>query len=151
MDGADGGEVLRLQVPDGLEVLNGDALVVLGPAGEDLAVGGSDGGEGGVEPLGGLGGDGVEVGVEEDGREGGVGAGPGEEEDGLAWGELEGSGLEVNGLGLEFEEGNGGGVVRFGVGGVDSKVALEASDGRVLLMVFLGGDEEEECEGCEYE
>lgn len=138
MDGADGREVLRLQVPDGLEVLDGDALVILGPAGEDLAVGGSDGGEGGVDPLGGLGGDGVEVGVEEDGRERGVGAGPGQEEEGLAWGELEGSGLEVNGLCLEFEEGNGGGVVRVGVGGVDSKVALEASDGRVLLMLFLG-------------
>lgn len=100
MDGADGREVLSLEVPDGLEVLDGDALVVLGPAGEDLAIRGSDGGEGRVNPFGGLGGDGVEVGVEEDGREGGVGAGPGEEEDGLAWGELDGSGLELDGLGL---------------------------------------------------
>ena len=80
MYGPDGLEVFGLEVPDGLDVLHGDALVVLGPAGEDSAVRGFDGGEGRVDPLGGLGGDGVEVGVEEYGRERRIGAPPCEEE-----------------------------------------------------------------------
>lgn len=85
MDGAGRLEVLhQFQVADGFEVLDGDGLVVLGAASEDVAgVGGVEGGEGRVEPLVGFGGDGVEVGVEEDGREGRVGARPGEEQDGL--------------------------------------------------------------------
>lgn len=64
MDGAERGEGVGLEVADGLEVLDGDAFVVLGAAGEDVAVGGAVGREGRVEPFGGLGGDGVEVGVE---------------------------------------------------------------------------------------
>lgn len=88
MDSADGREVLLLKVPDGVKVLDGDTFVVLRPAGEYLSVGGSDGGEGWVVPLGGLCGDGVEMGVEEEGREGRVGAGPGQEEDGLSRGVL---------------------------------------------------------------
>lgn len=84
--------------PNGFQVLEADALVVLGAAGEDFSVGGGVvGGEGRVGPLGGFGGDGVEVGVEEDGREGGVGAWPGEEEEGFGFGrgEVEDLGSEV--------------------------------------------------------
>jgi len=72
VDGAQRGEGAGLEVADGLEVLDGDAFVVLSAASEHFAVGGAVGGEGRVEPLGGLGGDGVEVGVEEDRGEGGV-------------------------------------------------------------------------------
>lgn len=107
MDGPDRLEVAEFsKVPDGLEVLDADALVILGPTGEDVAVGGADGGKGGVGPLVGFGGDGVEVGVEEDGREIGPGAGPGEEEDGLSGDELDGSGLEPDGAGQVQEEGD---------------------------------------------
>lgn len=60
-----------MEYANGLEVLEGDGLVVLGAAGED-ASGREGGGEGGVGPLVGLGGDGVEMGVEEEGREGRV-------------------------------------------------------------------------------
>lgn len=88
MDGAGWLEATAAEVADGLEVLHSDALVVLGAAGEDGAVGGESGGEGRVEPFGGFGGDGVEVRVEEDGREGRVGAGPCEKEEGLARGEF---------------------------------------------------------------
>lgn len=139
MDGARGGEVTALEVADGFEVLHGDALVVLGAAGEDSAVGGAVGGEGRVEPLGGLGGDGVEVGVEEDGREGRVGAGPCEEEEGFSGDEVEGSVVEGDGLGLGFEEGDGGGVVWVWVGGVDSEVVLEAGDGVIFLLLLMFG------------
>lgn len=86
MDGAERGEgVGGGEAADGLEVLNGDALVVLGAAGEDAGIvrGVVGGREGRVEPLGGLSGDGVYVGVEEDGGEGGVGAGPGDEKEGF--------------------------------------------------------------------
>lgn len=89
MDGAGGDEAAAPEIADGLEVLHGDALVVLGAAGEDGAVVGvAEGGEGRVEPLGGFGGDGVEVGVEEDGREGRVGPRPCEEKEGFPLGEL---------------------------------------------------------------
>lgn len=89
MDGACRRVSLGLQVADGFEVLHSDALVILRAAGEDGAgVGVARGGEGRVEPFGGLGGDGVEVGVEEDGGEGRVGAGPCEEEEGVSGGEL---------------------------------------------------------------
>lgn len=90
MDGAERGEGGGggAEVAEGLEVLNSDALVVLGPTGEDPAVGVEVGGEGWVGPLGGLGGDAVEVGVEEEGGEGGVAAGPREEEDGLRGGKF---------------------------------------------------------------
>lgn len=135
MDGADRREVLFFKVPDSLEVLDADAFIVLGAAGEYLAIGGSDGGEWRVGPLGGLGGDGVEVGVKEEGREGGIGAGPGQEEDGLSGGEFKGLDLKIDGEGLGFEKGNGGGVVGARVGGVDAEVALEASDGRVLRLL----------------
>lgn len=50
---------------DCFEVLHSDALVVLGAAGVDSAVGGEVGGEGVVQPLRRLGGDGIEVGIEE--------------------------------------------------------------------------------------
>lgn len=84
MYGPDRLEVFSLQkVPDGLEVLDANTLVVLGPTSEDLAVGGYDGGEGWVGPVVGLGGDGVEVGVEEERGEVGPGAGPGEKDDRL--------------------------------------------------------------------
>lgn len=71
MDGTNWFEVFdHYQVADGFEVLDGDALVVLGPAGEYLAgFRGVEGGEGRVRPFVGLGGDGVKVGVEEDRRE----------------------------------------------------------------------------------
>lgn len=59
VDCADRGEIGGLEVADGLEVLDGDALVVLGAAGEDEALRGAVGGEGRVGPLVGLGGDGV--------------------------------------------------------------------------------------------
>lgn len=97
VDGADWDNVGGFQVSDGLEVLDGDALVVLGPTGEYAAVCGAVGGEGGVGPLVWLGGDGVEVGVEEEGGEGGAGARPGEEEEGLGFRrrEVEGLDLEV--------------------------------------------------------
>ena len=65
MDGPDGLELLDFpKIPDGLEVLDPDALVVLSPTGEYPAVGSTDGGEGRVGPLVGLNGDGVQVGVE---------------------------------------------------------------------------------------
>ena len=72
MDGADWGEVFGFEVANGFKVLEADALVVLGSAGEDFSVGGFDGGEGRVGPFGRLGGDGVDVGIEEEGREGRV-------------------------------------------------------------------------------
>lgn len=72
MDRAEGREGAGLEVADGLKVLDSDAFVVLGAAGENFAVGSAVAGEGWMEPLGGLGGDGVEVRVEEDGGEGGV-------------------------------------------------------------------------------
>lgn len=65
--------------------MHSDAFIVLGSTGVDFAVGGPDGGEGRVEPLGGLSGDGIEVGVEEKGRERRVGARPCEEKKGLSW------------------------------------------------------------------
>lgn len=84
VDGAGGSEAGGLEAADGLEVLDGEALVVLRAAGVDTAVGGvMVGGEGRVDPVLGFRWDGVDVGVEEDGREGGVGARPGEEEEGL--------------------------------------------------------------------
>lgn len=131
MDGAGRIEVGSFEVPDGFEVLDSDALVVLGSAGEDLASGCAVGRERRVGPFGGLGGDGVKVGVEEEGRESRVGSGPGEEEEGFVGGEVEGPGLEADGLGLGVEVGNGGGVVRVRVGGFDPEVVLEASDGSV--------------------
>ena len=130
------------EVTNGLEVLDSDALVVLGPTGVDVTVRGSDGRERRVGPFGRLGGDGVEVGVEEERRERRVGAKPCEEEDGfvLVWSEVKSLDLEVEvrSFSLGFEEGNGGGVVWVWVGCVDLKVALEASDGCVLLLLFLG-------------
>lgn len=87
---AAGNEGGGFEVSEGFEVLDGEALVVLGAAGEDTAGGVSDGCERGVEPLGGLSGDAVDMGVEEDGGKGGVGAEPGEENEGLAAGELQG-------------------------------------------------------------
>lgn len=79
MDSSNGFEIeIVLEDSNGFEVLEGDGFVVLGAAGEDIA-GGGDGGEGRVEPLGGLGPDGVEVGVEEEGGERWVRARPGEE------------------------------------------------------------------------
>lgn len=59
MDCAYRGEIGGFEVADGLKVLDGDALVVLGAAGEDEALRGAVGGEGRVGPLVGLGGDGV--------------------------------------------------------------------------------------------
>lgn len=59
-------DIFRLEIADCFEVLHSDALIVLGAAGEDFAVGGAGGGEGWVDPFGGLGGDGVEMGIEED-------------------------------------------------------------------------------------
>ena len=67
MDGADWGEVFGFEVANGFDVLEVDALVVLGSGGEDFSVGGFDGGEGRVGPFERLGGDGVNVGVEEEG------------------------------------------------------------------------------------
>ena len=67
MDGADWGEVFGFEVANGFEVLEANALVVLGSAGEDFSVGGFDGGEGRVGPFGRLGEDGVNVGIEEEG------------------------------------------------------------------------------------
>ena len=72
MDSADWGEVYGFEVANGFKVLEADALVVLGSAGEDISVGGFDDGEGRVGPFGRLGGDGVNVGVGEEGREGRV-------------------------------------------------------------------------------
>lgn len=140
MYGADWREVFGFEVTNGLEVLDSDALVVLGPAGVDATVRRSDGGERGLGPFGRLGGDGVQVGVEEERRERRVGAKPCEEEDGfvLVWSEVESLDLEVESFTLGSEEGNGGGVVWLWVGCVDLKVALEASDGGVLLLLFLG-------------
>lgn len=136
MDGPFRGEITALEVANCFEVLHGDALVVLGAAGEDSAVGGAVGGEGRVEPFGGLGGNGVEVGVEEDGREGRVGAGPCEEEEGFSGDEVEGLVVDGDGLGLGFEVGDGGGVVWVWVGGVDSEIVLEAGDGVVFFLLL---------------
>ena len=45
--------------------------------------------------------------------------------------------VEAEGVGLGLEVGDGGGVVRVGVGGVDSEVALEAGDWGVGFLVLL--------------
>ncbi|KAB2612926.1 hypothetical protein D8674_035242 [Pyrus ussuriensis x Pyrus communis] len=70
----DRGEIGGLEVADGLKVLDGYALVILGATGEDEALLGAVGGEGRVGPLVRLGVDGGEVGVEEEkrGERGGI-------------------------------------------------------------------------------
>lgn len=159
VEGAGGGEPGVAEAPDGLEVLDGEALVVLRAAGVDAARGGvAVGGEGRVEPLLGLRRDGVEVGVEEEGGEGGVGARPREEEErlGLARGEVERGGAEAERGGVGEEEGGGAGVVRGRVGGADAEVVLEATDLGGLELgegaccwVRDDGREEEEDDGGE--
>lgn len=63
---------------DSLQVLDADALVILGSASEDFSVEGAVGREGWVGPLAGLGGDGIEMGIEENRGERRVGAEPSE-------------------------------------------------------------------------
>lgn len=136
MDGPNGLEVVNFsKVPDSLEVLDPDALVILGPAGEYPAVGSTDGGEGRVGPLVGLNGDGVQVGVEEGGREVGPGPGPGEEKDGLTRDVLDGSGQEPDGARLVQKEGDRVGVVRVRVGRFETEVGLEPGDGSVSFFL----------------
>lgn len=136
MDRPNGLEVVNFsKVPDSLEVLDPDALVILGPAGEYPAVGSTDGGEGRVGPLVGLNGDGVQVGVEEDGGEVGPGPGPRKEEDGLTRDVLDGSSLEPDGARLVQEEGDRVGVVRVRVGRLEAEVGLEPGDRSVFFFL----------------
>lgn len=51
MDGPGRHEAGGLEVAEGLEVLDGDGLVVLGAAGEDAAAGVTYGSEGRVDPT----------------------------------------------------------------------------------------------------
>ena len=87
--GVDWREVFGFEVTNGLEVLDSDALVVLGPMDIDVTVKRSDGRERSVGPFGRLGRDEFKVGVEEERRERRVGAKPCEEEDGfvIVWSE----------------------------------------------------------------
>lgn len=131
VDGAGGREPRGAEAPDRLEVLDGEALVVLRAARVDAARGRvAVRGEGRVRPVLGLRGHGVDVGVEEHGGEGGVGAPPGEEEQrlGLARGEVERGGVEAERSGVGEEEGGGAGVVRGRVRRSDAEVFLEAGD-----------------------
>lgn len=78
-------EIPVSEIPNCLYVLHRDAFIILGSTGVDFAVGGADGGEGRVDPFGGLGGDGIEVGIEEKRRKRRVRARPCEEKQGLSW------------------------------------------------------------------
>lgn len=140
VDGAVGGKGGGTESTEGLEVLEADALHVLGAAGVEVAGGGVEGsGEGGMGPLEGLGRNDIGVGVEEDGGEGGDAAGPLEEEEWLAGGELEDVGLEAEVVGLGAEEADGGGVVGVRLGGVDPEVLPESGNRRLRLGGGKGG------------
>ncbi|GAB2271458.1 hypothetical protein Dimus_006295 [Dionaea muscipula] len=139
VNGPHGREIVPLsKIPDSLEAyLDADALVVPGTSSEDLAIGGTDGGERRVEPLFGLGGDGVDAGGEEVGGAGRGWSSPGEEEDRLIGSEVEGQGMEVgDGAYLGFEEGDGGGVVWVRVGAFMRRYCLESGDGVVKVFVL---------------